>query len=247
MNRELSPDRLGETLGHLCRHWKEKRTAAANRLDPGMATTQFLTIALSREAGTQGTAVGHEVGTRLGWPVYDHEILERISKDMGVRTSLLESIDEQRISWLREAFESLFTVPIVSDLAYVHHLAKTILALGADGNCIIVGRGSAFILPPATTLRVHLMAPRKDRIAIIAQLRNVSHEEAGRLLDVRDRERQRFIREYFHKDPSDLRQFHLVLDVARFGVFGCAEIIVAALDCLKGQIPLGSQEKVLSS
>ena len=238
---------MGETLGQLCRHWKEKRTAAADRLDPGVATTQFLTVALSREAGTQGTAVGHEVGTRLGWPVYDHELLERISKDMGVRTSLLESIDEQRISWLREAFESLFTVPIVSDLAYVHHLAKTILALGAEGKCIIVGRGSAFILPAETTLRVHLMAPREARLVMLGQLRGISHEEAARQLDTIDRERQRFVREYFHKDPSDLRHFHLVLDVARFGVSGCAELIVAALDCLKGQITLGSQEKVMSN
>src|SRR4029079_5991322 len=122
------------------------------------------TIALSREAGTQGAAVGREVGARLGWQVYDHELLERIAQDLGVRTILLDRVDERRKSWLKESFESLFGVPFVSEAAYVHRLIKTILALGAHGECIIVGRGSPFILPAASTLRVRLIGPLADRV-----------------------------------------------------------------------------------
>ena len=112
MDHHISQDRLAETLEHLCRHWEEKHREAANQSD-SFPLSRPLTIALSRQAGTQGTAIGHEVGAHLGWQVYDHELLERIAQDMGVQTSLLESVDERRVSWLLEAFESLMSVPYV--------------------------------------------------------------------------------------------------------------------------------------
>ena len=37
-------------------------------------------------------------GRRLQWPVYDHALLEQIAKDLGVRTNLVESVDERRKS-----------------------------------------------------------------------------------------------------------------------------------------------------
>ena len=60
------------------------------------------TIALSREAGALGTSVAHELSKRLNWPVYDHELLEELAKDLGVGTRLLEEADEKPASWLQE-------------------------------------------------------------------------------------------------------------------------------------------------
>ena len=42
-----------------------------------------------------GTCIAREVGNGVGWHVYDHELLERIAQDMGLRTVLLESVDER--------------------------------------------------------------------------------------------------------------------------------------------------------
>ena len=119
----------------------------------------MLLIALSHETGIQSTAVGHAVGGLLGWSVYDQELLECIARDMGVQKRLLDSVDEKGIGWLEEALSSFMAVPFVSDGAYVQHLVKIILALGVHGECVIVGRGGAFILPEATTMRVRLIAP----------------------------------------------------------------------------------------
>ncbi len=56
----------------------------------------------------------------------------------------------------------------------------TLLSLGAHGECIIVGRGSAQVLPSATTLRVRLVAPLRDRASIISQRFGIGLDEAGR-------------------------------------------------------------------
>src|SRR5262249_18338347 len=232
-----------ESLEHLYCHWAEKRKAAATSSDCPSAP-HLMTIALSREAGTQATAVGHELGARLGWPVYDHELLETIAQDLGVHARLLESVDERRVSWLKEAFERFLEVPQVSENAYVHRLVKTVLALGCHGECVIVGRGSAFILPLKTTMRVRLIAPLPVRIANISERLGVPRAEARRQLEAIDRERTAFIREHFFKDPTESRHYDLVLNFARYGIAGCTELIDKALDCARG--PSCGAENALS-
>jgi cytidylate kinase len=193
------------------------------------------TIALSREVGARGTSVARAVGERLGWPVYDHELLERIAREMGLRTSLLESIDERHVGWLQECFEMLAAVPAVNESAYVRHLAETILSLGAKGRCIIVGRGAAQLLPPERTLRVRLLAAREDRIAVMSRERGISRQEAARHVEATDHQRARFIRDHFGKDPADPQHYDLVLNTSRFAVAECAELITEALHELQAR------------
>ena len=89
--------RQAEALERARRHWQMRRKEAEAR---STATTTGITIALAREAGAPGTSVAQEVGKRLGWPVYDHQLLERIAQEMGLRVNLLETIDERRQSWI---------------------------------------------------------------------------------------------------------------------------------------------------
>jgi cytidylate kinase len=235
MDHQLSPELMAEELEHLGRHWEEKRKAAAGRTDDLSDAPLLFTVALAREAGTQGTLIAHEVGKRLGWPVYDHELLERIAQDMKVHARLLKNVDERHVGWLLEAFNAISSGFSVSESAFVHRLVKTILALGTSGECVIVGRGSALILPAETTLRVRLIAPLKQRIATVSRQTGVVQVEAKRRLETLDRERNTFARDHFYKNPSDPRHYDLILDSTRYGVSGCAGLIVAALEYLQRQ------------
>jgi cytidylate kinase len=235
MDHYSSPDQWAQTLEHLGRHWEEKRRAAARQREGVSAGPEAFTIALSREAGTQGTAIAHEVGRRLGWPVYDSELLEMIAQDMGVRTNLLASVDERRLSWVGESFETLMSIPYASEFAFIHRLVKTVLALGSHGECVIVGRGSAFILPAKSTLRVRLIAPMGFRIATIARQYGVDREAATRQLGILDRDRNAFVRDHFFKDPADPHAYDLIINVARCGIAGCAGHIIDALDRLRAR------------
>jgi cytidylate kinase len=247
MDHVLLPDRVAETWQHLSSHWEQRRDAGARRSDLLPPTPHALTIALSREAGAQGTAVGRELGTRLGWPVYDHELVERIAQEMGANTRLLESVDERRVSWLLEEFEALMSAPYASESAYVHRLVKTVLALGTHGECIIVGRGAALMLPAETTLRVRLIAPLKSRSAAMSKRLGVPEVEATRQLEALDRERNTFVQDHFFKDPADPRHYDLILNFTRFGVAGCAELIVDALDGLQAHTTQRGQVAVASN
>ncbi len=239
MNHAMSLDRAAETLEQLCQLWKEKREAAANR--PGPPPRPF-TIALSRQAGTQGVSVAKETGARLGWHVYDYDLLEKIAKEMGLRTSLLESVDEKHGSFLMESLGSFLALPLVNRDAYVRHLIETALALGTHGECIIVGRGSVHILPAATTLRVCLIAPLKDRIDVCSRNLGIPRPEAAKQVDSTDHERIRFNRDYFLKDATDPHNYDIILNTARFSVTECADLIVEALHRMQARAVAASRE-----
>ena len=182
-----------------------------------------------------------EVGARLGWPVYDHELLERIAREMGLRVRLLESVDERRQSWLRECIEAFASAPVegryVSEGAFVRHLVETVLSLGAHGECVIVGRGAAQLLAPQTTLRVRLVGARADRIAAVSRHFGLTPKEAERRVQEIEQERVRFVRDHFQKDPADLANYDLILNSSRWSVAECAELIIQALHALQVWTP----------
>jgi cytidylate kinase len=210
-------------------HWEARRRAAAAEAHIEPTIPHAYSIALSREAGTQASEVAQEVGRLLGWHVYDRELLEKIAQDMGLRTSLLESVDERRQNLLTEAMEGLMAVSFASESGFVHHLVKTVLALGTHGECVFVGRGAAFILPSATTLRVNLVGSVHERVAAWGQGLGISEQKAAEQVRTLDRERAEFLQYHFRKNPNDPCNFDLVLNAPRLSVVQLAELIVEAL------------------
>jgi cytidylate kinase len=221
-----SSARLTEALTRAHEHWHAR--SPADEAAPGP-----FTVALSREAGTYGAAIARAVGDRLGWPVYDRELLQRIADDLGVRRTLLESVDERCLGWLHETLESFASVPQVNEMTFVRHLVQTLLSLAAHGNCVIVGRGATKVLPFATTLRVRVVAPLAHRIQAVAREHGISADEAARRVETKDCERRRFVLDHFRMDPEDPRNYDVILNAARFDVAECAELVIAALDRLR--------------
>lgn len=187
------------------------------------------TIAISREAGALGSSIGQELANRLGWELYDHELLDQIAQQLGLRPSLLDSLDERPMNWVRELLASFSAQPRVSSAGYTHQLTRVIAALAAHGRCILIGRGAPHLLPAESTLRVRLVAPRAFRIAAIQKAQGVTAAEAERWMDATDSDRIRFIKQWPGKDPTDPGLYDLVLNVSRFTVPQAAGMIAAAL------------------
>ncbi len=239
MNAKTSSERMAEAMRQTRKHWEKQRqqeSASLTSLTPPPPAPPPLAIALSREPGAEATTIARAVGGRLGFLVYDRELVQRIADDMGVHASLLESVDEKQVNWFQECINAWTLGSRVSDYAYRHRLMETLLALAAHGDCIIVGRGAAQFLSPATTLRVRLVSPLKERIAAVSQRFGVSPREAAHRIETTDQDRNRFVREYFGKDATDPAEYDLVLNTAHFSQSECADLIVKALGCLRERL-----------
>ena len=192
-----------------------------------------LCVAISREVGAGATTIAREIGRRLGWAVYDHELLEQMAREMNIRVSLLESVDERHVPWLQESLEAFGATNTVSESSYVQRLVETLFALAAHGRCVIVGRGAAMILPESTTLRVRLIAPLEFRVAVMSRQLGTSHDEAARYIERTERERIRFVRDHFQRDVTDHQAYDLAVNTARFTAPEVAAMIERAVEHLE--------------
>jgi cytidylate kinase len=225
-----------DALGKVLQHWETRRKAEARQVTGSGESRRAFAIALSREAGARGTGTARAVGALLGWMVYDHELVERIAQEMKLRSSL--------VSWSQECVEAFASVPAVSGAAYVRRLSETLLSLAAHGECVIVGRGAAQALPAETTLRVRLVAPVAWRVEAVAGKFGIAREDAARRVATTDRERVRFVKDHFHKDPTEATQYDLILNASRFSVGECADLIVEALHRLQAHGTVGPGDAV---
>ncbi len=229
MNQTSSSERLGESMKRARFHWKQKLLDETRNMAPLPAAPPAFTIAISRESGAGGTEIARKIGKRLEWTVYDHELVEHIAQEKGVRAELIDSLDERSSSWFRECTESILHVRPLSAAEYLHRLIETLTSLAAHGNCIIVGRGATALLPEKTTLAVRLASPLKNRVKTVMTRQEISETEAEKNIAETDKQRRNFVKSHFHKDTTDPINYNLVLNTARFTQKQCVDMIVDTL------------------
>jgi hypothetical protein len=224
----LNMGRVTEALQQSERYWQEQHQAEA---EAGRKHPLPLNVALTRQAGVPGSIIARAVGERLGWSVYDQELVEHIAREMRQRPEVVQRVDERHVPWLLETLEALSSEPRVSESGYVRQLVQVLASLATRGECVLLGRGAAQILPAATTLRVRLIGDWEDRIETTVRRRGISRAEAIRWVEETDNERQRFVQDHFHKDPTDPSQYDLIVNATRFTIDQTAEIIATAVRC----------------
>lgn len=195
---------------------------------PAATMPAGLTVAVSREAGARGGTIARRVGKKLGWQVYNQETLEYISGEGAFRDNLFANLPANAPAWVEQHLEQLLTDNQVSRDPVVINLARTILAVSAPGEAVLLGRGAGCVLPRETTLHVRMMAPLSDRIAYMTQWMRLTLAEAAEQVHLRDHNRAQFIQTHFHRQPGDIYQYDLVLNSTLLGEDLCVELIAQA-------------------
>ena len=199
------------------------------------AVARFQNICISREAGAGGGTIARMVGKRLGWKVYDHELIEAIAHRMEVPLDEVRTLDELAPSVVQDWLLPLREEYYAPQEAYLDHLAKLIEAIGRAGESILVGRGANYMLPRETTLSVRIIAPLKVRAIRLAERMGVSVRTARRAARDLDRRRLQFDRTMHRANSSDPHNYDLVLDSNSLGLEIAAEIIVRAVEAGRPQ------------
>ena len=187
-----------------------------------------LTIAISRETGSRGASIAKRVGDKLGWQIYTQELLEYIAQEGSFYHDLTHQLTPAGLQWLEEHFNLLQRRQNLSSNPTVLEMSRIILALGTQGDAVLLGRGAGCILPAPSTLHVRLIAPLADRIAYTSQWLRLSEEEAADYVRKRDAGRAEFLTTHFHRNPDDVHQYDMLLNTSLLGEELSAELIFRA-------------------
>jgi len=186
-------------------------------------------LLISREKGAGGSAVGHLAGKRLGWQVFDNEIVDAIAQKARVRRELVESLDERDRVTIRDAVDRLLHPQPIGPTSYLANLHEIFLTLGHQGNVVIVGRGAQFVLPSQFGLRVRMVAPVEVRVRRIANGDNLSLKAARAVVERSDRERKTLTRRHYGQSVADPVNQDLTINTAELSVESATDIVLAAL------------------
>lgn len=217
---------LARVIEKQVRNWEISRAQRVeNRGTAPEDVAHFITIA--NIVGAGGSEIAEGLAERLGWPIFDRDILTTMAGDDEVRTRLYRSMDERDVGWVESVFRSLMQEEFRKD-DYFHRLTETILFLARQGSAIFVGRSADLILPKHKGLRVKVIATRQHCAANFAKRMGISPEQALNEVERIEGERRAFVQHHFHIDAYEPTRFDLLVNVEMFTSAEAIEMILAA-------------------
>jgi cytidylate kinase len=225
----MAPDStISKLVEKQMRNWELARQQRVKLEEgrPPTAVAQFVTV--SQAVGSDGESVARHVARRLGWPVFDKEILQHMAGDNQVRRRLYEKMDERDTNWLESMIRNLLQGEYRQE-DYHYRLSEAVLALARQGPAVFLGRGTDFILPQDRGLRVRLLAPEETRVAAYARQHDCEEDTARSEIARIEREREDFFRRCFRRTRADPTRFDLMINLGRMSQPEAVELILAAL------------------
>jgi cytidylate kinase len=180
-------------------------------------------ITIEREYGSGGADIAQRVAQRLHWKLWDQLLTNEIARLMECDCSVVEQHEEKKDplyyrllkGFMRGSYEGSVQAPNVNiaDTDCIRAVAERVVLSAAEaGQCVIVGRGSAYYLQTRRdAFHVFIYAPIQDKIRRL-RAQGKTEKEAVQLAESVDRDRAAFIKQYFGVEWPDRQRFHLMIN-----------------------------------
>lgn len=180
-------------------------------------------ITVEREYGSGGAKIAELLAARRGWKLWDTNLSAEIARRASVDPHAAELCDERCDPLLHRLFKVFArgsyerSLPVADAPGFdtdhmVALLHRVIQDVASTDNCVIVGRGSPYILRNRTdAFHVFVYASEAEKMRrLLATGKN--EREAAELLRTIDRERSAFIKRYFGGDWPTRELYHLMIN-----------------------------------
>lgn len=188
-------------------------------------------INIGRQFGSGGGYVAKAIGSRLGIPVYDNELISKAAEESGYSRSLFSKGEEKRSLFSVSSFFASGRLSY-SDSGYVNDnvmfkiQSEVIRNIAAKGDAIIVGRCSDYILRDLECLDVFVCAPMEFRIKRLMENEGLDADEAEALMRRKDRTRETYYNYYTFGAWGVASNYDLCVDSSILGIEGTADFII---------------------
>ncbi len=186
-------------------------------------------ITLSMEPGSGGSIIAQRIAERLEFDYFNRDIVEQIAKTSKIRGAVINSLEKERLSGVKDFISSLMEEQYIHPDTYLKHLLTVISTIAEHGRAVIVGRGANFILPAEDIFAVRVIAPLKKRIREVALTHAAPIEKVKRRVIQRESKRKAFIRHSFNADISDPIHYDLTINTGKMSIEAAVETVIGAV------------------
>lgn len=202
-------------------------------------------ITISRQYGSGGGEIAARLAQKLGWQLIDHEIVAQVAHELGITAEEVESRDERVEGFISRVLSTFqhtapaalvpAVVPPVSpdfeEQAYREALHRVVETAANTGHAVIVGRaGQVLLAARRDVLHVRIVAPPKQRITYVARREGLDEATAQLRLQLKDRDRARYLQMQHHHNVDDPLLYDLVLNTSVLDLDSAVDLICLALE-----------------
>lgn len=220
--------------------WQAKRRAEdegrAGR-DPALPEAIHPWVAVSRQVAGGGNEFAQALADRLGFHLFDREVVDYIAERAHVRTAAVKSLGETWFDTVHDWISGIIDERFLAVDDYARHLVEVVGTIAAQGPAVFVGRGVGFFLPRERGLRVRVVAPMETRIAYAIREYQMTEAAARELLIRSDASRVGFAKAYFNVDIQDPLNHDLTVNLDRCPIAVGVEACVGMLEAITGYRP----------
>jgi cytidylate kinase len=187
-------------------------------------------ITISRQFGAGGITLGKMVSEKFGYTFADTEIIKMVAEMANVSTNFVETVEKEAGGKFSKFISKTVSKPLVGRILkdergyideeiYLDYLVLIIAQLADDGDVVILGRGSQYILndhPDA--YHILLIDKIENRVQFMQKHYDLSHNRAAQVVKNEDKRRINLYRKLQKTDYDNPNLYHLVLNMGRISL-----------------------------
>ncbi len=233
----------------------ETMWAVNDKMPSGTPPENTVVVTISRQFGCGGSEIAHLLAQQSNLHYVDHQVIDEVSQQLATEASQAPNQNVSPADFAGHILEAVqasnpfvanYSSPLGQasaraqwkELAYFQLTQRVILEQATQGNAVIVGRGSQYLLHNAPrTLHISIFAPLPYRIQTVMKRLSLDSAQARQLIVQRDYEHDSYLRRHYGSDGHQPGLYHLLINTGLFSVDLAADFIKQALPVVKAINP----------
>jgi len=194
-------------------------------------------ITISRQFGAGGNTLGRMISSELGYTFADKDIIQRIAKEANVSTRWVESFEKEAGSKVSRLISSMISKRLVDrvlkdergyldEKIYLDYLVLIIAQVADEGDVVILGRGSQYILDDhPDAFHVLLIDEYENRVKFMMAHYNLSEKRASQVVNNEDKRRVNLYSRLGKHDYDSPSLYHVVLNMGRIDLKTALKVV----------------------
>jgi len=194
-------------------------------------------ITISRHYGAGGKTLGKMIADELGYAFADSEIVTRVAEMANVSTHWVEMVENEAGGKLSRFISNMVSKPLVDRIlkdergyidenTYLDYLVLIIAQIADEGDVVILGRGSQYILDDhPDACHILMINAFENRVRFLKEHYELSDSRARRVVKGEDKRRKALYQKLGKSDYDDPFLYHLVLNMSKISLEEAQKIV----------------------
>jgi cytidylate kinase len=200
-------------------------------------------ITISRQFGAGGKTLGQMLAKELDYDFADNDILSKVAEMANVSTHWVETVEKEAGGKLSRFISRMVSKPMIDRILkdergyideeiYLDYLVLIVAQIADEGNVVILGRGSQYILDDhPEAFHILLIDDYDNRVKFIERTYDLSTNQAAAWVAREDKRRRNLYQKFGKTDYDDPFLYHLVINMGRLSMErACRQVLQLVKD-----------------